>query len=162
MRLFTQVILTFLPTLVHGSVIVPGAAWTDTSGNSIQAHGGGFLKVSLNSLGSSSSDHTSWRLDRPITGLAKINRTTAPCSKRFPATRLLLITPDSRMGRSWPSYTSPLIWWLGLVKMMHSHQSVVPWFLRPISWRDPKVFPFFSLSRIDMPDWCGQCFSTKP
>lgn len=27
------------------AVIVPGAAWTDTSGNVIQAHGGGFLKV---------------------------------------------------------------------------------------------------------------------
>ncbi|KAJ3575903.1 hypothetical protein NP233_g781 [Leucocoprinus birnbaumii] len=28
-----------------GAVIVPGATWTDTSGNVIQAHGGGFLKV---------------------------------------------------------------------------------------------------------------------
>lgn len=28
------------------SVIVPGAAWTDTSGNVIQAHGAGILKVS--------------------------------------------------------------------------------------------------------------------
>ncbi|TDL17726.1 Arabinanase/levansucrase/invertase [Rickenella mellea] len=27
------------------NVIVPGATWTDTSGNVIQAHGGGFLKV---------------------------------------------------------------------------------------------------------------------
>lgn len=27
------------------SVIVPGAAWTDTSGNAIQAHGAGILKV---------------------------------------------------------------------------------------------------------------------
>jgi hypothetical protein len=33
-----------------GAVIVPGATWTDTSGNVIQAHGGGFLKVgSINS-----------------------------------------------------------------------------------------------------------------
>ncbi|KAF5356070.1 hypothetical protein D9756_004010 [Leucocoprinus leucothites] len=30
---------------VLGAVIVPGATWTDTSGNVIQAHGGGFLKV---------------------------------------------------------------------------------------------------------------------
>ncbi|KNZ78141.1 hypothetical protein J132_01666 [Termitomyces sp. J132] len=30
----------------EGAVIVPGAAWTDTGGNVIQAHGGGFLKVS--------------------------------------------------------------------------------------------------------------------
>lgn len=28
------------------NVIVPGAKWTDTSGNSIQAHGAGMLKVS--------------------------------------------------------------------------------------------------------------------
>ena len=27
------------------NVIVPGSAWTDTSGNSIQAHGAGTLKV---------------------------------------------------------------------------------------------------------------------
>ena len=30
--------------------IVPGATWTDTSGNVIQAHGGGFLKVWNTSL----------------------------------------------------------------------------------------------------------------
>jgi hypothetical protein len=30
-----------------GSVIVPGATWTDTSGNVIQAHGGGILKVGI-------------------------------------------------------------------------------------------------------------------
>jgi len=29
----------------QNTLIVPGAAWTDTSGNVIQAHGGGFLKV---------------------------------------------------------------------------------------------------------------------
>lgn len=29
------------------SVIVPGAAWTDTAGNIIQAHGAGLLKVSF-------------------------------------------------------------------------------------------------------------------
>lgn len=27
------------------SVIVPGAAWTDTSGNTIQAHGAGIIKA---------------------------------------------------------------------------------------------------------------------
>ncbi|PPQ67384.1 hypothetical protein CVT25_005963 [Psilocybe cyanescens] len=32
-------------SLVRSAVIVPGATWLDTSGNSIQAHGGGFLKV---------------------------------------------------------------------------------------------------------------------
>ncbi|PFH54728.1 carbohydrate-binding module family 35 protein [Amanita thiersii Skay4041] len=32
-------------TLANAAVIVPGATWTDTSGNVIQAHGGGFLKV---------------------------------------------------------------------------------------------------------------------
>ncbi|EEB91510.1 hypothetical protein MPER_10115, partial [Moniliophthora perniciosa FA553] len=29
----------------YAAVIVPGATWTDTSGNVIQAHGGGILKV---------------------------------------------------------------------------------------------------------------------
>jgi hypothetical protein len=32
---------------VADTVIVPGAAWTDTSGQVIQAHGGGFLNVSV-------------------------------------------------------------------------------------------------------------------
>ncbi|KAJ4485534.1 Arabinanase/levansucrase/invertase [Lentinula aciculospora] len=31
--------------LAQAAVIVPGASWTDTEGNIIQAHGGGFLKV---------------------------------------------------------------------------------------------------------------------
>ncbi|TDL28900.1 galactan 1,3-beta-galactosidase [Rickenella mellea] len=35
-----------LPLLAYSdNVIVPGATWTDTSGNAIQAHGGGILKV---------------------------------------------------------------------------------------------------------------------
>ncbi|KAF5338437.1 hypothetical protein D9758_012214 [Tetrapyrgos nigripes] len=39
--------LTLLAILgaAQAAVIVPGATWTDTSGNIIQAHGGGFLKV---------------------------------------------------------------------------------------------------------------------
>lgn len=36
--------------LASGAVIVPGATWLDTSGAVIQAHGGGFLKVSGNRL----------------------------------------------------------------------------------------------------------------
>lgn len=32
------------------NVIVPGATWTDTSGNVIQAHGAGILKVSRDAL----------------------------------------------------------------------------------------------------------------
>ncbi|KAF9015437.1 galactan 1,3-beta-galactosidase [Cyathus striatus] len=40
---FATVFLLFL--LARGTVIVPGATWTDTSGNVIQAHGGGLLKV---------------------------------------------------------------------------------------------------------------------
>lgn len=31
--------------LAQAAVIVPGASWTDTEGNVIQAHGGGFLKA---------------------------------------------------------------------------------------------------------------------
>ncbi|KAK1215924.1 hypothetical protein PQX77_021453 [Marasmius sp. AFHP31] len=37
--------LCFLVSAARAAVIVPGATWTDTSGNVIQAHGGGFLKV---------------------------------------------------------------------------------------------------------------------
>lgn len=38
------------------NVIVPGAKWNDTSGNSIQAHGGGFLKVSVTVATKKSTD----------------------------------------------------------------------------------------------------------
>ena len=43
-------LVPLLVALVAGTafaqnVIVPGAAWKDTSGNSIQAHGAGLLKV---------------------------------------------------------------------------------------------------------------------
>lgn len=37
-------ILSALAT-TYAAVIVPGATWTDTSGNVIQAHGAGILKV---------------------------------------------------------------------------------------------------------------------
>jgi len=36
-----------LGRLAIGAQIVPGATWTDTSGNVIQAHGGGILKVGV-------------------------------------------------------------------------------------------------------------------
>ncbi|KAF9258587.1 galactan 1,3-beta-galactosidase [Marasmius fiardii PR-910] len=37
--------LCLLLSVAQAAVIVPGATWTDTSGNVIQAHGGGILKV---------------------------------------------------------------------------------------------------------------------
>lgn len=44
--LLCSALVFLLAALAHAeSVIVPGAAWTDTSGNVIQAHGGGILKV---------------------------------------------------------------------------------------------------------------------
>ncbi|KAJ7293808.1 galactan 1,3-beta-galactosidase [Mycena rebaudengoi] len=45
---FTSLLVPLVSLFVvysSAAVIVPGAAWTDTSGNVIQAHGGGFLKV---------------------------------------------------------------------------------------------------------------------
>lgn len=47
--LFSRGVLTLFITsaLTVAQVIVPGATWTDTSGNVIQAHGGGILKVRL-------------------------------------------------------------------------------------------------------------------
>ncbi|KAJ6626911.1 galactan 1,3-beta-galactosidase [Mycena sp. CBHHK59/15] len=45
MRFTSLLALPAFSLVAHAVVIVPGAAWTDTSGNVIQAHGGGFLKV---------------------------------------------------------------------------------------------------------------------
>ncbi len=39
------IVSILLSLAVAENVIVSGATWTDTSGNVIQAHGGGFLKV---------------------------------------------------------------------------------------------------------------------
>ncbi|KAJ3713613.1 galactan 1,3-beta-galactosidase [Lentinula raphanica] len=43
----TSIFISLLSSIVlaQAAVIVPGASWTDTAGNVIQAHGGGFLKV---------------------------------------------------------------------------------------------------------------------
>lgn len=38
-------VLLLSPQVLCENVIVPGATWTDTSGNVIQAHGAGILKV---------------------------------------------------------------------------------------------------------------------
>lgn len=35
------------PLMAAALAVVPGATWTDTSGNVIQAHGGGILKVCI-------------------------------------------------------------------------------------------------------------------
>ncbi|GJJ13926.1 hypothetical protein Clacol_008183 [Clathrus columnatus] len=43
--LFSFTFLLCVLQAVSDNVIVPGATWYDTSGNVIQAHGGGFLKV---------------------------------------------------------------------------------------------------------------------
>lgn len=45
LSLLSLVAATFAET-----VIVPGATWTDTSGNPIQAHGAGMLKVRAGSV----------------------------------------------------------------------------------------------------------------
>lgn len=39
------IILTSIACTLADTVVVPGAAWTDTTGTVIQAHGGGFLNV---------------------------------------------------------------------------------------------------------------------
>ncbi|PPR00261.1 hypothetical protein CVT24_005009 [Panaeolus cyanescens] len=44
-RLSTVFSVLAASIVARAAVIVPGATWTDTSGNVIQAHGGGFLKV---------------------------------------------------------------------------------------------------------------------
>ncbi|KAF9454978.1 carbohydrate-binding module family 35 protein [Macrolepiota fuliginosa MF-IS2] len=42
---YSLVVGAIAASCAFAGVIVPGATWTDTSGNVIQAHGGGFLKV---------------------------------------------------------------------------------------------------------------------
>ena len=43
--LLTLLLSALLLPVSAETVIVPGATWTDSSGNVIQAHGGGILKV---------------------------------------------------------------------------------------------------------------------
>ena len=70
------------------SVIVPGATWTDTSGNVIQAHGAGILKVYYSSYLLTTSEVTFVsRLDQLSIGLGKTRRQIAPCSQLCHATR---------------------------------------------------------------------------
>lgn len=72
--------LTAGVTLVSAeSVIVPGARWTDTSGNTIQAHGAGILKVSIlkSSMMRLEPDKIC-RLARHFTGLVKTKQQTVP------------------------------------------------------------------------------------
>jgi len=45
MCIFQRLVCLVGLSVAYAAVIVPGATWTDTSGNIIQAHGGGFLKV---------------------------------------------------------------------------------------------------------------------
>lgn len=80
-----------LLSLSRAAVIVTGADWKDTSGNIIQAHGGGILKV-LNVVVSGLSlllknmvcrRH---RLAPPSTGLVKTRPITVVSSELFRAT----------------------------------------------------------------------------
>ena len=59
-----------LAIAAQAAVIVPVAAWTDTDGNVIQAHGGGFLKVSNADDGRLFDDlnHAQGRLDVVLVG----------------------------------------------------------------------------------------------
>ncbi len=86
-----------------GAVIVPGATWTDTSGNVIQAHGGGFLKVRMGVNGLPRLvDVGVNRSGRLSTGLVKTSRITVASLKLFLATRcvndlLLCVLPPSQL-----------------------------------------------------------------
>jgi len=77
-----------------GAVIVPGATWTDTSGNVIQAHGGGFLKVCI-FTGSSFCGTQTVRLGLCSIGSVKISHTTVRCLKQFPVTRYAILVKVS-------------------------------------------------------------------
>lgn len=75
--------LVALSVAARAAVIVPGATWTDTSGNVIQAHGGGFLKVSdLGGKKQKGPDNPP-RLAPRSTGLARTRHTIVGSSGQF-------------------------------------------------------------------------------
>lgn len=76
----------FLPFL-QAAVIVPGAAWLDTSGNVIQAHGGGILKVSLQYILFRRAVQCNGRVAPLITGSEKTSPITRALSRRLAAVR---------------------------------------------------------------------------
>ena len=89
--MFSAVLLSVLSSLARAQAqsIVSAAAWTDTSGNPIQAHGAGILKVSCLAI------FTAWkalisgihRSETRSTGSAKTKQQTARSFQRCLATR---------------------------------------------------------------------------
>lgn len=79
--------LTAAWTVTAESVIVPGAAWTDTSGNTIQAHGAGIFKVQQSftylRFAVIYDVQLLTRLDRLSIGLAKTKQQTVHCSLQY-------------------------------------------------------------------------------
>jgi hypothetical protein len=76
---FSLLAIPAISLVAQATVIVPGATWTDTSGNVIQAHGGGFLKVFTSFDRQLGSSKISPRLDRPFIGLARTRQQIALC-----------------------------------------------------------------------------------
>lgn len=79
--------LTLAWTATAESVIVPGAAWTDTSGNTIQAHGAGIFKVGQSfaylRFAVTYDIQLLARLGRLSIGLAKTKQQTVRCSLQY-------------------------------------------------------------------------------
>lgn len=73
------------------TVIVPGAAWTDTSGNSIQAHGAGILKVAISPYWTPPI-LTMSRLAQLTTGLGRTKLRTALYFQLCRVTRLAYLS----------------------------------------------------------------------
>ena len=78
--------LAAITSVLGQSVIVPGARWTDTSGNAIQAHGAGIFKVRTD-VTCVAQTNMFVRSGIPSTGLGRTSHTTVLYSKRSLATR---------------------------------------------------------------------------
>ena len=91
MKAFTYLLAAFsllLPAQAANQ-IVSGATWTDTSGNVIQAHGAGILKVLLPCLWERVRECVAYYIFRsavPFTGSARTRSSTARCSTPSHAT----------------------------------------------------------------------------
>lgn len=101
-----------------GAVIVPGATWADTSGNVIQAHGGGFLKVGNEFWKQFDLQLITTRSGPPSTGLVKTNRITAVFSRPSLAIQYASLQVVANLLFMSDACSSPMILFRGLATTM--------------------------------------------
>jgi hypothetical protein len=97
MQLKTSLVaVTVCAARALGAVIVSGATWNDTSGNTIQAHGGGFLKVKTYLAYKFYHILTAFyiRSGQHSTGSVKTNHIIVAYSKLFHVIQCVLLLDD--------------------------------------------------------------------